>query len=98
MAITVVGGGVAVGAAGEGATSSISKGTDRARLDIRGWALDATDPAIRIEIRRFLDIGKLSLRFRFQEAFDPKGSASVKRRPAFRRIGRARLSTVACGV
>jgi len=70
MAMTVVGGvgvgvGVGAGAAADGAAASDSKGTDLARLDIRGWALDATDPDLRIEIRRFMYIAQTSLRFRF---------------------------------
>jgi len=60
MAITV--GDVAVG---EGLTASDSKGTDLARLDIRGWALNATDPDLRIEIRRLSYTDKMSLPFRF---------------------------------
>jgi hypothetical protein len=67
--IAITAGGVVAGAGsdpvGDGATAMASKGTDLARLDIRGWALDATDPAIRIEIRRHTDTDRLNLRFRF---------------------------------
>jgi hypothetical protein len=60
MVITV--GDVAVG---EGPTVSDSKGTDLARLDIRGWALNATDPDLRIAIRRLSHSDEMSLPFRF---------------------------------
>jgi hypothetical protein len=68
MAIEVCGGVGAdggAGAVGEGTTVGDSKGKDLARLDIRGWALDATDPDLRIEIRRFMYTAQTSLRFRF---------------------------------
>jgi hypothetical protein len=57
--------GVGSGADDEEATAWVSKGTDLARLDIRGWALDATDPDLRIEIRRRAHIAETGLRFRF---------------------------------
>jgi hypothetical protein len=73
MAITVCAGSAADRGA---ATAGVSKGTDLARFDIRGWALDATDPDIRIEIRRLTYNGQSSLRFRFQAASDPKSAWS----------------------
>jgi hypothetical protein len=60
MAITV-----GAGSGAEGVFAALSKGMDLARLDIRAWALDATDPDLRIEIRRLTHSGELSLRFRF---------------------------------
>jgi len=62
MAITV---GAGSGAGAEGVFAALSKGMDLARLDIRAWALDATDPDLRIEIRRLTHSGEMSLRFRF---------------------------------